>query len=52
MAIYFDFAMHTLDIAFDNASRGLRPPICLGCANSSRLVTSSYLRRLDGIQLN
>ena len=51
MVIYFDFAMHTLDIAFDNASRGLTPAICLGCANFSRLVTSAYLRRLDGITL-
>ena len=51
MAISFDFAMHTLDIAFGIASRGLRLPICLGCANCSRLVTSAYLRRLDGIKL-
>ena len=51
MAIYFDFAMHTLDIAFDKASRGVMPPICLGCANCSRLVTSAYLRQLDGIKL-
>ena len=38
-------------LGFDKVSRGLMPPICLGCANSSRLVTSAYLRRLDGIKL-
>ena len=44
MAVYFDFAMHTLDIALDKTSRGLKPPICLGCDNCSRIVTSAYLR--------
>ena len=46
---FFDFAMHALDIAIDKA--GFEAPICLGCANCSRLVISAYLRRLDGIKL-
>ena len=36
--LFFDIALHTLDIAFVKA--GFEPPMRVGCVNCSPLVTS------------